>query len=584
MATSKTNTSNKKTSGKDVKSLSKQLSQVSAQAKSLGINNADTRKADSMVRQTEAQGSKKYAGSAFDTEFQANEKVINSMTLKPTGTVKYPEYKDTPVDDFAMNNAGLTGGESGITTDGTNLNVEQPKDEYGALTKIYEDYNKSLTDAQDDMTTGADVQKKLEKETKIKQLRQEEADYASQINTITANRDAAVLSLEGQGRGQTEGFVGGEQARINREAAIKALPIQAQLAAAQNKVQLAQDHINTWGAILMQDAQNKYNFKKEQFGALKDYLTDVEKMRLAKLEKENDRKYAEKQNNIQQLTAIMADAAANGQGGLISQIKTLNPETVTAQQLLSLAGQLRKPTTATKRDTQVVGDKLIDMQTGEVISDFSKSPANDYSTPEGARQYETQKADIQMGYNTATKLLENKTGLNLSTGAYQSPAMATLLKNVGGSVAGFGVAGSVVPGIGTAAGLATGLGVGLVTAPSAYSYNRTQKDQFLADASFLINDSTFAEIRDMKAQGVTFGNMTEGERIAAGRAATNLASAAIIDESGMVTGFRGSADNIEKYIRDIQIAYEGRQEYLDKQYAITQDDEDEAATLWGRGN
>lgn len=339
MASSKTN----KKSG-DVKSLSKQLSQVSAQAKSLGINNADTRKADSMVRQTEAQGSKKYAGSAFDTEFQANEKVINSMTLKPTGTVKYPEYKDTPVPDYVANNNGLTGGESNITTDGTNLNVEQPKNEFDALSKIYEDYNKSLTGAQEDMTTGADVQRKLEKETQIKQLRQEESDYASQLNTITATRDAQVLSLEDTGRGQTAGFIGGEQARINREAAIKALPVQAQLAAAQNKVQLAQDHINTWGSILMQDAQNKYNFKKEQFGALKDYLTDVEKMRLNKLEKENDRKYAEKQNNIQQLTAIMSDAAANGQGSLISQIKTLNPETLTPQQLLNLAGQLRKPT------------------------------------------------------------------------------------------------------------------------------------------------------------------------------------------------------------------------------------------------
>lgn len=366
MASSKTN----KKSG-DVKSLSKQLSQVSAQAKSLGINNADTRKADSMVRQTEAQGSKKYAGSAFDTEFQANEKVINSMTLKPTGTVKYPEYKDTPVPDYVANNNGLTGGESNITTDGTNLNVEQPKNEFDALSKIYEDYNKSLMGAQEDMTTGADVQKKLEKETQIKQLRQEESDYASQLNTITATRDAQVLSLEGTGRGQTEGFIGGEQSRINREAAIKALPVQAQLAAAQNKVQLAQDHINTWGSILMQDAQNKYNFKKEQFGALKDYLTDVEKLRLNKLEKENDRKFAEKQNNIQQLTAIMSDAAANGQGSLISQIKTLNPETLTPQQLLNLAGQLRKPVSATeaKRDTQFDKDgNLVDMQTGEILS------------------------------------------------------------------------------------------------------------------------------------------------------------------------------------------------------------------------
>lgn len=202
---------------------------------------------------------------------------------------------------------------------------------------------------------------------------------------------------------------------------------------------------------------------------------------------------------------------------------------------------------------------------------------------EGARQYETQTADIQMGLETAERLMSNMQGLQLSTGAFQSPLISSLGKNVPTGT-GIGLAaGSFIPGVGTLVGtglgFASGLGVGLTT---GYADQKNAQMDFLSGVSFLVNDTTFAEIRDLRAQGVTFGNMTEGERVAAGRAAQQLNAAVEIDESGKVIGINDTAENVQKYIADIQNAYLGRQEYLNAQYAITPDEGMEGYNIWNQ--
>lgn len=201
---------------------------------------------------------------------------------------------------------------------------------------------------------------------------------------------------------------------------------------------------------------------------------------------------------------------------------------------------------------------------------------------EGARDYELEKTSIEMGKGAAAALLNNLTGIKLSTGAFQTPLGTALTQAVGGGAAAGGVTGSIIPGAGTLLGGAAGAVAGLAATPFFYSRTKTAKDEALASASFLINDSTFKSIMELRAQGVTFGAMTEGERIAAGRAATELAAAAVIDESGQVTGFRGGADTIKRYVADIQKAYEGRQEYLDQKYAIKPEEDTEAQEVWNK--
>ena len=222
--------------------------------------------------------------------------------------------------DFTANNKGLIGGESGFITDGNFLvgGETGTEDKYAGLEQNQRFYQDQLSQYMEDRTTGADIQRDLERETGIKELRQKEADLSAQLNTITANRDAAQLGLEGQGRGITDTIIGGQQARIGREAAIQALPVQAQLAAAQGNVALAEAHINTWGTIMMQDAATDFNFKKELLTSSKDFANSIQLAKIADLDKANDRKYQEQQDLISAKTQAMSNALGQGAPSSVS--------------------------------------------------------------------------------------------------------------------------------------------------------------------------------------------------------------------------------------------------------------------------
>jgi hypothetical protein len=192
-------------------------------------------------------------------------------------TPNLPAPTVTTAPNPAINNVGLTGGTTGVTlADGGKLQVDPITEQYISTSKTA--LQKKLDDISGlALPSAAKVQKQVEKESGINQYRQQVSDYSSQINNIIAQRDAQALALEGQGRGQTTSFLGGEQARINREAAIQALPVQALLANAQGNLDTAREYVNTWGKILMDDATNKYNSQVKSIEAVYDFATAEQK-------------------------------------------------------------------------------------------------------------------------------------------------------------------------------------------------------------------------------------------------------------------------------------------------------------------
>lgn len=558
------------------------------------VGNASIARAAQRVKDAKASGYKttsKYTEDVQSGKIKAvnpsnipNRDVITGEVMKPTTPIVLPEQ--APVDGLSgvMNgiNASLAGMSNGtLTYDPKTGLAPAPQDNSTAL---FQQQLQSMTSLQNELPS---AEKSFQQQQKYLKPKEDAVNRLSgQLNAINQSRDAEMLRLEGQGRGQTSGFIGGEQARINREATIQAMPVQAQLAIAQDDLESARTYASQLFTAQMQDAQNRYNYKKEVNATIFNFLNQQEQRQLALKDKEDDRAFTREQNNLSMKDSWAKTAIEYGQSSVAGAMMALDPRSPTfAEDIARLQGQVRKPVVAQKVDEP----KPMNIGTSDkpVWATFDPStgsfkPISMPGQADGVDQkYALEKADIQMGMSAAKALLANKTGIDLTTGAYQSPFMKTLLQNVGGSILGFGAAGSVVPGIGTVAGLATGAGVGLATAPSAYSYNKTKQDEALASASFLINDTTFNEIINLKARGITFGNMTEGERIAAGRAASELAAAAIIDESGKVTGFRGSDTTITKNVQDILKAYEGRQEYLDRQYSIMPEEESEAANIWG---
>jgi len=108
-------------------------------------------------------------------------------------------------------------------------------------------------------------------------------DYSAQINAITAKATADQLRVTGQGRGIPEPIIGGQQAQIAKEAAIKVLPLQAQLAAAQGNLEMAQENLNTWYKIRVQDVENDYQYRTNLYNAIQGQIS-----------KEDERRYNEK--------------------------------------------------------------------------------------------------------------------------------------------------------------------------------------------------------------------------------------------------------------------------------------------------
>jgi len=262
---------------------------------------------------------------------------ITSADMKDVGQIPLPQGETTVAGDVSANNVGFTGGDTGMTSvNGVLTPAPQTEDKYAGATAIYDKYVSDITQAGEDRTTGADIQRQLEKDTQIKKLRQTENDLSAQINTIIANRDAAKLGLEGQGRGISETIIGGQQARLDKDAAIRALPIQALLAQAQGNVALAEAHINTWGSILMSDANNEYNQRKELLTGAKDFAIGIEGKRIDDLNTENERKYQEKQALITAKTQALANAM--GQEAPQSVVAAIQAAT-TAEEVVAATGK-----------------------------------------------------------------------------------------------------------------------------------------------------------------------------------------------------------------------------------------------------
>lgn len=169
----------------------------------------------------------------------------------------------------------------------------------------------------------ADLYAQAEQESGVMQQRQLVNDYSAQLNAITAKAEADKLSLIGQGRGIPEVIIGGQQAAIEREAAIRALPVAAQLAAAQGNLELAQDHLDMRFKLLSEDAENEYNYKKELYGAVYNYAKEKDKRRLELLDKQEDRAYAERKEYLDiQNKMLISATSQNAPRSVINAINS----------------------------------------------------------------------------------------------------------------------------------------------------------------------------------------------------------------------------------------------------------------------
>jgi len=308
-------------------------------------------------------GGKSYANSSDAERGNAIDVATIPAKMTPETPANIPTYTIPNFGDITgQNNIGLGAVTSqfGTTYDAkTGQFVTAPTGTQDNFQSLFEQATALGNTAFEEMGTAESRLKKLEKENQLKQKQQAVNETTGQINAIVAQAQAQQLALEGQGRGQTSGFIGGEQARINREAAIQAIPLQAKLAAEQGALELAQEHIDKMFTVQSQDALAKYQYKSKLIESVYNFATGAEQRRLDAIKAKEDRAYDMQKFNIQYQRDLAKDAASYGLGGVAASILKLNPTSPTfSQDIASLQGKVVKPVEAKAPTTQEVNGKL----------------------------------------------------------------------------------------------------------------------------------------------------------------------------------------------------------------------------------
>lgn len=174
--------------------------------------------------------------------------------------------------------------------------------------------------------------------------------YTAKLNSIVAKANADSLSIIGQGKGIPQEILNNQDAEIKRRAAIEALPVQAQLSAAQGDLQMAKDHLDTVFKLKAQDAQQQFEYKSKIIDSVYEFATKSEEKRLDALKTQEERQYKDKKDNLSLINEWSKIAVEAGQQDLISQFTELDPESPTFTQDL---GKLQAKLTTTADGTKL---------------------------------------------------------------------------------------------------------------------------------------------------------------------------------------------------------------------------------------
>lgn len=373
---------------------------------------------------------------------------------------------------------------------------------------------------------------KIEKESGINNYRKDVNNYSNQLNAITSSRDAEILKLEGQGRGQTQGFIGGEQARINREAAIVALPVQAQLAAAQGNLELAQSRVNTLFQIKSQDISAQNSYKTNLANSVMQFANQSQQNILNAKLGDIQKQEAAQQQAIQDAKQIALQAIEYGQSSLASRIMGLDPKSATySQDVRNTMAQLRKPVAATSPKAPTLQNfgtataplwKQYNPSTGEWddVQGLTNTPTSNALGNALASQdiYNVNNILNSKGLDSAV----GPTGLARTEGGLWSAAKRFVSGFLGGAAVSGAVAAPTVVGTLPAA-ILGGLTVGTVRALQGSKDELTgDRANFIGSVEQMVAGLTQDKLAQAKGQGVTFGALSDGERQMIAQAASKI--------------------------------------------------------------
>jgi hypothetical protein len=348
----------------------------------------------------------------------------------------------------------------------------------------------------------ADIYAKEYKAQGIQKAQNEVNNYTSQLNAITAKAQAESLGLEGQGRGVTESIIGGQQAKINREAAIQALPVQAQLAAAQGNLEFAQQQLNTVFQLKVADSKAKTDYWNGLVDTAMNFATTAQQNILnAKLADINTRSQKE-QANLSLVNQWAQMAVETGQSGLISKFTALDPKSPTfTQDFGKLQAQVVDPNVSLDLEAKRANIANIYSQINSRAVSAREAVLEAATEAEKVQQEKVADSEQALEISQLANQLADMAGFSSAVGfGVKKSPFARFIAGAGTGAAVGGAGGSLLGPLGTAVGaigggIAGGIG-GLSVGGDAIA--GTSRADFEATATRLSNLLTLDNLSLMK--------------------------------------------------------------------------------------
>lgn len=382
-----------------------------------------------------------------------------------------------------VNNMDFSGILASLKTLSENLGkVEQPKQENN-LEMLFKQYLGEQT-APESMS---DMYQQSYDQSGIKAKQDLVNSLNSQLNAITSSSQVAQQQLESQASGKdiTTSFLGRQQQEVGRQAAIKALPIAAQLASAQGDLTSAQSHLDTLFQIKSQDAQNQYNYKQKLIDSVYSFATKAEQAKLDEKAKQNEQEFT-----------LMRDQASREHDIAMQKLEQQSPEYQLKLENQRLQNQKLQKELAGGFDEVDVGASIQSL------------------------------AQAQSNITSVSDLLKSG-GIS---GAVGTSFLSRTPVSKGGFWSGLG---TVVANI-----VKAPLTLGIGTAKDIYSTKMTsQRQDFIAGVEQLSSQLSLDSLIKAKAQGATFGALSDTEMQILTQSATKIGNWAIKDNQGRTIGY-----------------------------------------------
>lgn len=410
---------------------------------------------------------------------------ISATQLQPEKPIDVTGTITTPTD---------TGSNLVASGDATQSNLQRYLDLANQPTTSsggYDELLKQLGLASDSLTGRGAAQTQAEQTTGFTQANKELADLNAQYLAKKAEYDKLNANIEaGAGRkGLTTSQMTGQQGAVNRAAAADLGLLQAQILGKQGQVEAAQNAVNRAVDLMYQDREAVYNSKLNQLNLIKDRLTGEEAKRAKALEYALSIEKTQSDDAKQLKKDIQTTAFTLAKNKAPQSLINRAYQAKTMKELMTIPGMsnfLMSP---------------VEKMELELKSLALQKARKEFSTDISAKDIPLAVAQTEDKVNRIKNLKQDSYALRASTGAVRA----------------------IAPGV-------------------------SSVNDWRANVKNLLADLELDELGRVKVSGVTFGQLSNGEREAVGRAATAI-KAAQVGEKGR---FRMSEKEFIKNLNTIQ--------------------------------